>query len=45
MSGLDDLTKEELIELVFNLHETVLGQLKEIAELRATVQAQAERIC
>ena len=47
MSGLQHLTREELIELVLRLHETVIAQqlqLKEMAELRALVQRQAERI-
>lgn len=44
MSGLDELTREELIELVLKLHETVQLQQKEIAELKATIQRQAERI-
>ena len=45
MSGLDDLTREELIELALKLHETVVAQQKEIAEHKAVVQHQAERIC
>jgi transposase len=44
VSGLDDLTREELIALVLNLHETVQTQAKRIAELEAIVQSQAERI-
>lgn len=44
MSGLEDLTREELIELVLKLHETVVAQRDEIAELRAVVQRQSERI-
>lgn len=44
MSGLEDLTREELIELVLKLHETVVAQQKEIAELKAVVARQAERI-
>lgn len=44
MSGLQELTREELIELVLSLHATVLAQEKEIAELKALVQSQAERI-
>jgi len=44
VSGLDGLTREELIALVLKLHETVVSQQAEIAELRATVQVQAERI-
>ena len=44
MSGLDDLTREELIVLVLKLHETVQAQQREIAELKAIVQRQSERI-
>jgi transposase len=44
VSGLDELTREELIALVLKLHETVEYQAKRIAELEAIVQAQAERI-
>ena len=44
MSGLDELTREELIALVLKLHETVELQAKRIVELEAIVQAQAERI-
>jgi hypothetical protein len=44
VSGLEDLTREELITLVLKLHETVVAQQKEIAELKATVQRQSERI-
>lgn len=51
MSGLDELTKEELVDLVLKLHETVQvqavqieEQAKRIAELEAIVQVQAERI-
>ena len=44
MSGLDELTREELIALVLKLHETVELQAKRIFELEVIVQAQAERI-
>lgn len=44
MSGLDDLTREELVALVLRLHETVQLQQKEIPELKVIVQAQSERI-
>lgn len=44
MSGLDDLTREELVEMVLNLHATSVAQEKQIVELRALVQGQAERI-
>lgn len=44
MSGLDELTREELIALVLKLHETVQAQEKQIAELKATVALQAQRI-
>jgi hypothetical protein len=44
VSGLDELTREELIELVLRLHETGQAQHEEIAELRAIIQQQAERI-
>lgn len=33
MSGLDDLTREELIDLVLKLHETVQSQAECISEL------------
>lgn len=44
MSGLDELTREELRALVLKLHETVQAQEKQIAELHAVVQRQAGRI-
>lgn len=44
MSGLDELTREELKALVINLHETVQAQQSEIAELKAVVARQSERI-
>ena len=44
MSGLDELTREELIALVLELHETVELQANRIAELEAIVQAAVERI-
>ena len=44
MSGLDELTREELIALVLKLHETVELQANRIAELEAIVQAAVERI-
>jgi len=44
VSGLDELTREELIALVLKLHETVQMQQAEIAELKATVERQAQRI-
>jgi transposase len=44
VSGLDDLTKEDLIALVLKLHETAQAQQKEISELKAIVERQAERI-
>lgn len=44
MSGLDELTRGELIALVLTLHETVQAQKERIAELEAIVQRQAERI-
>ena len=44
MSGLDELTREELIAVVMKLHETVELQAKRIAELESTVQCQSERI-
>lgn len=44
VGGLDDLTREELIGLVLKLHETVQAQQKEILELKALVERQAERI-
>jgi len=44
VSGLDELTREELIALVLKLHETVQAQQKRIAELEALVERQAERI-
>lgn len=44
MSGLDDLTREELKALAISLHETVVSLQQEVVELKATVQRQAERI-
>jgi len=47
VSGLEHLTREELIDLVLRLHDTVVAQEKQhkrIAELEALVQRQAERI-
>jgi hypothetical protein len=44
VSGLDKLTREELIELVLKLHAASVAQQEEIAELKAIVQWQAERI-
>jgi transposase len=44
VSGLEGLTREELIELVLKLHETVQRQAARISELEAIVQRQAERI-
>ena len=44
MSGLEDLTREELVALVLKLDETVQAQAARIAELEAIVQRQAERI-
>jgi len=44
VSGLDELSREELIALVLKLHETVQEQQKQIAEMKATVERQAERI-
>jgi transposase len=44
VSGLDELTREDLIALVLKLHETVQAQEKQIAELKAVVARQAERI-
>jgi transposase len=44
VSGLDELTRDELKALVSKLHETVLTQQADIAELKATVSRQAKRI-
>ena len=44
MSGLDELTREELLRLVIRLDETVQAQQKQIAELSAVVERQAQRI-
>ena len=44
MSGLDELTREELIALVIELHQTVEAQGARILELETTVQRQVERI-
>jgi hypothetical protein len=44
VSGLDDLTREELKSLVLKLHDTVQIQQREIADLKATVTFQADRI-
>ena len=38
------MTREELRALVLKLHETVQAQEKQVAELRATVAGQAERM-
>jgi transposase len=44
VSGLDDLTREELKALVLKLHETVQTQQVQTAELQAIVTRQALRI-
>ena len=44
MSGLYDLTREELIELILKLDETVQAQQREIAELKSIVQHQSVQI-
>ena len=47
MSGLDELTREELVALVLKLHETVQAQQAEIvqiSELKSMLARQAERI-
>ena len=44
MSGLDELTREELVALAIKLHETMEVQAKQIVELEAIVGQQAERI-
>lgn len=44
MSGLDELSREELIALVLRLDETVQTQKQRIAEQEAIVSRQAERI-
>jgi transposase len=44
VSGLDELTREELKALVLKLHATVQAQETQIAELNAIVAGQAERI-
>ena len=44
MSGLDELTREELQALVVKLYGTVQSQQTEIAELKATVEHQTRRI-
>jgi DNA repair exonuclease SbcCD ATPase subunit len=44
VSGLDELSREELITLVLKLHERVQAQQMENAELKAILQRQAERI-
>jgi hypothetical protein len=44
VSGLDGLTREELLALVLSLHERVQAQDGQIAELNAVVKRQAERI-
>lgn len=47
MSGLNDLTREDLIKLVVKLHETVQAletEVAQIAELKAMVARQAQRI-
>ncbi len=44
MSGLDELTRDELIALVLRQHETLQAQEKQIAELKGVVERQAKRI-
>jgi len=44
VSGLDELTREELRAVVVKLYETVQAQQAEISQLKATVEHQAERI-
>ena len=44
MSGLEELTREELIALVIERHQTVETQAARILKLEAMVQHQAERI-
>jgi transposase len=44
VSGLDDLTREELVALVLKLHETSVSQQAQISDLKAVVERQAERI-
>ena len=44
MSGLDELTREDMVALVIKLHETVQAQQKESSELKSVVRRQAERI-
>jgi excinuclease UvrABC nuclease subunit len=44
VSGLDELTREELIALVMELHSTVQAQQDEISEVKGIVERQAERI-
>ena len=44
MSGLDELTREDMVALVIKLHETVQTQRTESSELKAVVRRQAERI-
>jgi transposase len=44
VSGLNDLTREELVALVVKLHNTAQAQKKDISELKALLQNQAERI-
>ena len=44
MSGLDDLTREQLQALVVKLYETVRVQQAEIGGLKSTVESQAQRI-
>jgi transposase len=44
VSGLDDLTREELKALVLKLHESLEAQTIEIRELEAVVAKQSERI-
>ena len=44
VSGLDELTRVELIALVLKLHETSQAQEKQIAEFKSVVQGQSQRI-
>jgi len=43
-SGLDELTREELIALLLKLHKTVQSQERQIAKLKASIDAQSKHI-
>jgi hypothetical protein len=44
VSGLSELTREDLVALVVELHETAQAREEEVSKLKSTVQEQSERI-